>query len=143
MKKQRGRYHKYTESERVEIKRLYNEGSMSYRGIAKMLGYPESSVKSIILSGIDEPGHGIRYPKAHRAGIMQMEVVEPMPRKVSGEDLKRENRDLREEVEYLKDKVAYLESLYEISMKEKAGSAQKKRGSALSLQQSQGKDGRM
>ena len=92
---------------------------------------------------ITEPGHGIRYPKAHRAGIMQMEVVEPMPRKVSGEDLKRENRDLREEVEYLKDKVAYLESLYEISMKEKAGSAQKKRGSALSLQQSQGKDGRM
>lgn len=49
-----------------------------------------------------------------------------MPRKISGEDLKRENRDLREENEYLKDKVAYLEALYEISMKEKAEQAQKK-----------------
>ena len=143
MKKQRGRYHKYTESERAEVKRLYNEESMSYRGIAKMLGYPESTVKGIVLSGINATIHGIKYPKAHEAGIIQMEVVEPMPRKVSGEDLKRENKDLKEEVEYLKDKVAYLESLYEIAVRENAGSAQKKRGSAQSLQQSLRKGGRM
>ena len=49
-----------------------------------------------------------------------------MPRKISGEDLKRENRDLRDENEYLNDKVAYLEALYEISMKERAEQVQKK-----------------
>ena len=45
---------------------------------------------------------------------METEVTDSMPRKISGEDLKKENKDLREENEYLKDKVAYLEALYEI-----------------------------
>ena len=84
----------------------------------------------------------IKYPKRRSHGIIETEVTDPMPRKISGEDLKRENRDLREENEYLKDKVAYLEALYEISMKEKAEQAQKKRDSAQFSQRSMRKEGR-
>ena len=73
-----------------------------------------------------EPKAGIKYPKRRSHGIIGTEVTDPMPRKISGEDLKRENRDLRDENEYLNDKVAYLEALYEISMKERAEQAQKK-----------------
>ena len=75
----------------------------------------------------NKPKAGIKYPKRCSHGIIETEVTDPMPWKISGEDLKRENRDLREENEYLKDKVAYLEALYEISMKEKAEQAQKLR----------------
>ena len=67
----------------------------------------------------------MKYPKPGREGISETEVTDPMPSKIRGEDLKRENRDLREENEYLKDKIAYLMALYEISMKEKADLAQK------------------
>ena len=52
-----------------------------------------------------------------------------MPRKVSAEDLKKENKALREENEYLKDKVAYLEALYEV-IKHPSG-VMKKRFSAI------------
>ena len=68
----------------------------------------------------------MNYPKLRSQGIIEMAVTDPMPRKKSGEDLKRENMDLREEDEYLKDKVAYLEALYIILMKEKAEQNQKR-----------------
>ena len=64
--------------------------------------------------------------RPRRVLIMETEVIDPMPVKISEEDLRRELKDLREENEYLKDKVAYLESLYEISIEEKTGAAQKK-----------------
>ena len=89
-----------------------------------------------------EPKAGRQYPKCRSPGIIETEVTDPMPRKISGEDLKQENRDLREENEYLKDKVAYLEALYEISMKEKAEQAQHKRESAQFSQRSMIREGR-
>lgn len=49
-----------------------------------------------------------------------------MPRKVSAEDLKKENKALREENEYLKDKVAYLEALYEVIKQDPASVIKKK-----------------
>lgn len=125
MKKPRGQYHKYTERNRAEVKRLYEKKSISCRDISALLGYPLSTVSYIVYER-KYPGKKIKYQKQPGLGIMETEVVEPMPRKISGEDLKKENKDLREEVEYLKDKVAYLEALYEISMKEKAETAQKK-----------------
>ncbi len=139
MGKERGTYHKYTESERNEIKRLYEEDSKSMAEIARLFSIPYTSVVTI-LKGRKPKSTVIRYPKRQMSAIIDTEVVEPMPRKISGEDLKRENKDLREENEYLKDKLAYLESLYEISMKEKAGEAQKKRDSRPSLQQSMEKE---
>lgn len=54
-----------------------------------------------------------------------------MPRKISGEDLKKENKALREENEYLKDKVAYLEALYEIIKQDPSSVMKKKRFSAI------------
>ena len=58
-----------------------------------------------------------------------VEVIqeEPMPRKVSAEDLKKENKALREENEYLKDEVAYLEALFEV-IKQDPASVMKKKG---------------
>ena len=83
----------------------------------------------------------MKYPRRRSQGIIEMAVTDSMPRKISGEDLKRENRDLREENEYLKDKVAYLEALYETSMKEKAEQDKKKRDSAQFSQRSMRKEG--
>ena len=122
----RGKYHKYTEAERTEIRRLSTEESKSPREIASALGFPINSIRNILYGTY--PRKAIRYPRPHRVLIMETEVIDPMPRKISGEDLKRELKDLREENEYLKDKVAYLESLYEISLEEKTKAAQKKRG---------------
>ena len=122
----RGKYHRYTEEEKKEIRRLFEQESKSTREISRLLGFPLSSVE-LFAYGKRGLRKGIRYPKQRSLVIMDpMEVVDPMPRKISGEDLKRENRDLREENEYLKDKIAYLEALYEISMQEKAEDTQKK-----------------
>ena len=138
---ERRKYHRYTEEERTEIRRLYKEEGKSPREISRSLCLPLSSVEYYAY-GKAEPKAGIKYPKRRSHGIIETEVTDPMPRKISGEDLKRENRDLREENEYLKDKVAYLEALYETSMKEKAEQAQKKRDSAQFSQRSMRKEGR-
>lgn len=123
--KKRMKYHKYTEEEIKEILRLHEEESKTSREISSLLGFPLSSMEHFIYVG-RELETGPKCPKRRILGTMEMEVTDPMPRKISGEDLKKENKDLREENEYLKDKVAYLEALYEISMKEKADQVQKK-----------------
>ena len=112
----RGKYHRYTEEEKKEIRRLFEQESKSTREISRLLGFPLSSVE-LFAYGKRGLGKGIRYPKQRSLVIMDpMEVVDPMPRKIR-----------REENEYLKDKIAYLEALYEISMQEKAEDTQKKR----------------
>ena len=122
---ERRKYHRYTEEKRTEIRRMYKEEGTSPREISQSLCLPLSTVEYYVYVK-SEPKAVIKYPKRRSHGIIETEVTDPMPRKISGEDLKRENRDLREENEYLKDKVAYLEALYETSMKEKAEQAQKK-----------------
>ena len=115
---ERRKYHRYTEEERTEIRRMYKEEGKSPREISQSLCLPLSTVEYYVYVK-SEPKAVIKYPKRCSNGIIETEVTDPMPRKISGEDLKRENRDLREENEYLKDKVAYLEALYETSMQEK------------------------
>lgn len=39
---------------------------------------------------------------------------EPMPRKVSGSDLVKENKDLRDKVSYMEDELAYYKALMEV-----------------------------
>lgn len=70
-----------------------------------------------------------------------VEVIteELMPRKVSADDLKKENRALRAENEYLKDKVAYLEALYEVIRQDPASVMKKKRFSAIGKAQGVGR----
>ena len=121
---ERRKYHRYTEEERTEIRRLYNDEGKSPRAISQGLCLPLSTAEYYVYVK-SEPKAGIKYPKRRSHSIIETEVTDPMPRKISGEDLKRENRDLREENEYLKDKVAYLEALYIILMKEKAEQNQK------------------
>lgn len=100
MSKSRGPYRKYTEEDRNEIKRLHEEEGKSTQEISNLLGYPEPTVR-YFLYGRRKSVTTIKYPKTLGLGIIQMEVEEPMPRRISGEDLKKENKDLREEVEYL------------------------------------------
>lgn len=138
---ERRKYHRYTEEERTEIRRMYKEEGKSPREISQSLCLPLSTVEYYVYVK-SEPKAVIKYPKRRSHGIIETEVTDPMPRKISGEDLKRENRDLREENEYLKDKVAYLEALYETSMKEKAEEAQKKRDSDQFSQRSMRKEGK-
>ena len=62
----------------------------------------------------------------HASAGIEIIPEEMMPRKVSGEDLKKENKALREENEFLKDKVAYLEALYEIIKQDPSNVMEKK-----------------
>ena len=58
----RGKYHRYTEEEKKEIRRLFEQESKSTREISRLLGFPLSSVE-LFAYGKRGLGKGIRYPK--------------------------------------------------------------------------------
>ena len=128
----RGKYNHYTEEFRVQCILEYENGK-SISVIAHEHGLPRSSVKNWCLGSKDNilaehyAGKRRRTDGIKASGAEIVIVPEEaMPRKVSGEDLKKENKALREENEFLKDKVAYLEALYEI-IKQDPGSVMKKK----------------
>ena len=122
-----GKHH--TLEEKVEIIR-YREQGKTIREVAKAFGISHSAVHAIWCSKDEILAK--YYACIQRTGISHasagIEIIpeETMPRKVSGEDLKKENKALREENEYLKDQVAYLEALYEI-IKQDPSSVMKKK----------------
>ena len=116
----RGKYNHYTEEFRVQCILEYEAGK-SISAIAKEHGLPRTSVKNWCLRSkdnilVEHYAGKRRRTDGIKASGAEVVIVpeEAMPRKVSGEDLKKENKALREENEFLKDKVAYLEALYEI-----------------------------
>ena len=128
----RGKYNHYTEEFRVQCILEYEAGK-SISAIANDHRLPRTSVKNWCLRSKDNilaehyanKRRRTDGSKACEAGIAII-PEEAMPRKISGEDLKKENKALREENEYLKDKVAYLEALYEI-IKQDPSSVMKKK----------------
>ncbi len=128
----RGKYNHYTEEFRVQCILEYENGK-SISAIANDHRLPRTSVKNWCLRSKDNilaehyanKRRRTDGSEACEAGIAII-PEEAMPRKISGEDLKKENKALREENEYLKDKVAYLEALYEI-IKQDPSSVMKKK----------------
>lgn len=122
-----GKHH--TIEEKVEIIR-YKEQGKSIREAARALGMSHSTVYKIWRSKDEILAR--YYANSQRTGALRAEAgieiipEEIMPRKVSAEDLKKENKALREENEYLKDKVAYLEALYEVIRQEPSEVMKKK-----------------
>ena len=132
----RGKYNHYTEEFRVQCILEYENGK-SISAIAKEHRLPRTSVKNWCLRSKDNIlaehyANKRRRTDGSKACEAEIAIIpeEAMPRKISGEDLKKENKALREENEYLKDKVAYLEALYEI-IKQDPSSVMKKRFSAI------------
>ena len=128
----RGKYNHYTEEFRVQCILEYENGK-SISAIANDHRLPRTSVKNWCLRSKDNilaehyanKRRRTDGSKACEAGIAII-PEEAMPRKISGEDLKKENKALREDNEYLKDKVAYIEALYEI-IKQDPSSVMKKK----------------
>ena len=110
-----GKHH--TLEEKVEIIN-YREQGRIIRETARAFGISHSTAYDICCSRDEILAK--YYACSRREGASQatagIEIIpeEIMPRKVSAEDLKKENKALREENEFLKDKVAYLEALYEV-----------------------------
>ena len=128
----RGKYNHYTEEFRVQCILEYEAGK-SISAIAKEHGLPRTSVKNWCLRSkdnilVEHYAGKRRRTDGIKASGAEVVIVpeEAMPRKVSGEDLKKENKALMEENEFLKDKVAYLEALYEI-IKQDPSSVMKKK----------------
>ena len=128
----RGKYNHYTEEFRVQCILEYEAGK-SISAIAKEHGLPRTSVKNWCLRSkdnilVEHYAGKRRRTDGIKASGAEVVIVpeEAMPRKVSGEDLKKEKKALREENEFLKDKVAYLEALYEI-IKQDPSSVMKKK----------------
>ena len=126
-----GKHH--TLEEKVEIIR-YKEQGKSIRETARAFATAHSTVNDIC-SNKDEIlakyyAYSQRSGAAYATAGIEIIPEEIRPRKVSAEDLKKENKALREENEYLKDKVAYLEALYEVIKQDPSG-VMKKRFSAI------------
>ncbi len=118
-----------TLEEKIEIIRFKEQGH-SISQVAKEFGISHSTV-SEFYKNRDEIRARYYAGKRRQDGCYvtaDVEVIpeELMPRKVSAEDLKKENKALREENEYLKDKVAYLEALYEVIRQDPASVVKKK-----------------
>lgn len=128
----REKYNHYTEEFRVQCVLEY-EGGKSISAIAKEHGIPRTSVQNWCMRSKDNIlaeyySNRRRRTDGTRSSEAEIAIIpeEIMPRKVSPEDLKKENKALREENEYLKDKVAYLEALYEIIKQDPASVMKKK-----------------
>ena len=118
-----------TLEEKIEIVRFKEQGH-SISQVASEFGISHSTVCEFYKSR-DEIRAKYYAGMRRQDGCyitVDVEVIpdELMPRKVSAEDLKKENKALREENEYLKDKVAYLEALYEVIKQDPASVIKKK-----------------